>query len=222
MSDAKLRLTEVFHSIQGEGTRTGRPAVFIRLTGCNLRCVWCDSEYTFKGGAWWTLKEIMTYVRSISREKSVDHVCITGGEPLLQPAVLLLMQDLLNAHYEVILETSGSLTLSLVPKGVVKIVDFKPPASGESRKNLWENTAYLVSFQDEVKFVLASRADYEWACAMVEVHMLDVLGTVLLFSPVHDVLAPKDLAKWILEDNRNVVLQLQQHKYIWGSETRGV
>jgi len=223
MSIEKLRISEIFHSIQGEGTRTGFPAVFVRLTGCNLRCTWCDSTYSFTGGTWWDLKSLEEHVRSIVRERAVDHVCITGGEPLLQPAVVSLMQSLLSGPepLEVVLETSGSLSLAQVPRGVVKIVDFKAPGSGEESQNFWDNVHLLEPYQDEVKFVLKDRADYEWACGVVDQHKLLECHAVL-FSPVHGVLDPQELAAWILADARPVMLQLQAHKYIWGADAQGV
>ena len=206
----RLRITEIFHSIQGESTFAGRPCVFVRLTGCQMRCRWCDTEYAFHGGSWLTLDEIEDEVEA--------HGCplveVTGGEPLLQPAVLPLMERLADAGYEVLLETGGGLDISGVDPRVHRIVDVKCPGSGESEANRWENLA-LLTHRDEVKFVLAGEEDYRWATAVVEERGLAEVCPVL-FSPVAGELEPARLAEWMLRDRLPVRFQLQLHKLLWG------
>lgn len=208
----RLRVTEIFLSLQGEGRYSGAPTTFIRLTGCPLRCHYCDTTYAFHGGHWMGLDDILARVR----ENAVDHVCVTGGEPLVQPAVSSFLRELCNAGYRVSLETSGALDISPVDGRVCRVLDIKTPASGESRRNLWSNLSRLTA-HDQIKFVLADRRDYEWARSVVQERGLPGL-CVVWFSPVHGRLSPRHLAQWILEDRLQVRLQVQLHKYLWGDE----
>jgi 7-carboxy-7-deazaguanine synthase len=201
-----VRITEIFYSIQGESTQAGLPCVFVRLTGCNLRCVWCDTPYAFHGGREMTIDEIVAEVGAHPSRR----VEITGGEPLLQEAVHPLMGRLADSGYTVLLETGGSLDLSGVDARVIKIMDLKCPGSGESEKNRWENLGHL-SPQDQVKFVVADRADFEWACRVVRDRDLTAKHAVL-YSPVHGALDPQALSRWILESGLDVRLQIQLHK----------
>lgn len=208
----RLRISEVFHSIQGESSRIGLPTVFVRLTGCPLRCVWCDTEYAFNGGAMSTLSEVLDRVTTFN----CPTVCVTGGEPLAQKACLPLLTALCDRGYSVSLETSGALDVGAVDPRVSRIVDLKAPGSGEVGKNLWANLDYL-NDRDELKLVLASRDDYDWAKAQLVERALAKRCPVL-FSPVQGSLAAADLAAWILEDRLPVRFQLQLHKVLWGSE----
>ena len=210
--EATLRVSEIFFSLQGESTRVGLPTTFVRLTGCPLRCVWCDTEYAFTGGELVTLPEVLVRVA----DYGCPTVCVTGGEPLAQKQCLDLLTALCDAGYSVSLETSGALDIAGVDARVARIMDLKAPDSGERDKNLWSNIDLLTP-NDEVKFVLASNTDYEWAKRMLAQHRLAELCTVL-FSPVADRLAPVDLAEWILRDRLPVRFQLQLHKLLWGSE----
>jgi 7-carboxy-7-deazaguanine synthase len=207
-----LRVSEIFHSIQGESTRVGLPTTFIRLTGCPLRCVWCDTEYAFAGGTLMSLLDIQESVAAVG----CATVCITGGEPLAQKASLSLLAALCDAGYSVSLETSGALSIADVDPRVSRVVDLKAPGSGESSKNLWSNIELLTP-HDELKLVLASEADYLWAKEILASHRLTQCCPVL-FSPVADRLNPAQLAEWILRDRLAVRFQLQMHKAIWGSE----
>lgn len=207
--DGRLRITEIFHSLQGEADSIGWPTVFVRLTGCPLRCTWCDTEYAFHGGAWRDIEAILDEVG----RRGVRHVCVTGGEPLAQKRCLALLTRLCDAGYEVSLETSGALDITGVDARVRRVVDLKAPGSGEVARNRWSNLADLRA-HDQVKFVLAGRADYEWAVAAVREHALASRCTVL-FSPVHGALEPRDLAEWILADRLPVRFQLQLHKLLW-------
>lgn len=213
---AVLRVTEIFHSIQGESTHAGRPCVFVRLTGCNLRCVWCDSAYAFHGGSSMTVREVVERVR----DYGCEWVEITGGEPLLQHDVYELMQALVSERFSVLLETGGSLPIDRVPVGVRRIVNVKCPGSGEVERNHWENLDQLRD-GDELKFVLASRDDYEWAARQVRDRTLDRRSPVL-FSPVHGTLDPGEMARWVLEDRLPVRVQLQLHKMLWPGVEKGV
>jgi 7-carboxy-7-deazaguanine synthase len=212
-----LTVNEIFHSIQGESTHTGRPCVFVRLTACDLRCSWCDTPYAFHEGEKMSVEEVVERVAAYR----CPVVEITGGEPLLQRDVYPLMHRLLERGHIVMLETGGHRSIADVPQDVVKIVDVKCPASGEADKNHWRNLD-LLSPRDEVKFVIQDRADYEFARDVVARHDLPARAAAVLFSPVHGALEPKQLAEWILADRLPVRLQLQVHKYIWGAETRGV
>jgi 7-carboxy-7-deazaguanine synthase len=212
-----LTINEIFHSIQGESTHTGRPCVFVRLTACDLRCSWCDTPYAFTEGEKMTLDDVLERVE----QYGCDLVEITGGEPLLQRDVYPLMEQLLASGKTVMVETGGHRSIRDVPSDVIRIVDVKCPGSGESAKNHWENLD-LLSLRDEVKFVIRDRADYEYAKDVVAGYGLLDRTAAVLFSPVHGVLDAKELAAWILEDRLPVRLQLQAHKYIWDPHTRGV
>lgn len=209
-------MTEIYPSIQGESTHAGKPCVFVRLTGCNLRCTWCDSVFTFTGGQWRALDEVVEEAHAFG----IHTVELTGGEPLLQPAAIPLMQQLLERGHEVLLETSGSLSIAAVPDGVHVILDLKPPDSGEVERNLWENLP-LLQRHHEVKFVIASRRDYEWSRDVLREHALAERCTVL-FSPAWGKVPLADLASWILEDRLPVRFQVQLHKVVWDPEARGV
>lgn len=206
-----LKISEIFHSLQGEATRVGLPTVFIRLTGCPLRCVWCDSAYAFTGGRDMTIAEILAAVAP----HATRQVCVTGGEPLAQKHSLALLVALCDAGYEVSLETSGALDIGAVDPRVARIVDLKAPGSGESARNRWANLELLTP-RDELKFVLADRADYEWARSAIAERALAGRCT-LLFSPVTPGVEPRQLAEWILEDRLPVRLQVQLHKLLWGN-----
>lgn len=211
-----LTVNEIFKSIQGESTHTGRPCIFIRLTGCNLRCTWCDTEYAFYEGKPKSVQDIMDAIEPLG----VPLVEITGGEPLLQDEVYDLMNALIAKHYQVLLETGGGVSVAKVPQQVIKILDVKCPGSGEDSRNLWDNLDHL-NPHDEVKFVLADRADYEWSRTILQQHDVPNKAKVL-FSPVYDRLDLKELAAWVLEDNLPVRVQTQLHKVIWGKDTIGV
>ncbi|WP_412852367.1 7-carboxy-7-deazaguanine synthase QueE [Ectothiorhodospira shaposhnikovii] len=213
-ASGRLRITEIFLSLQGESRSVGWPTVFVRLTGCPLRCGYCDTAYAFTGGAWMTLTQILEQVAGYG----VRHVCVTGGEPLAQPDCLPLLTALCDAGYEVSLETSGALDLALVDPRVIKVMDLKTPASGESGRNRWENLQCLGP-ADQVKFVLCDRADYEWARDSLQAHDLAARAEIL-FSPVHGRLSPRELAEWILADRLPVRFQIQLHKWLW-DDARG-
>jgi 7-carboxy-7-deazaguanine synthase len=211
---SRLRLTEIFLSLQGESDSIGWPTVFVRLTGCPLRCVWCDTEYSFHGGEWHGIDQILATVA----EFGVRHVCVTGGEPLAQKRCLALLEALCDQGFEVSLETSGALDVASVDPRVRKVVDLKAPGSGEESRNLWSNLEHLSS-RDQIKIVLADRKDYDWAVARILEHKLQERCPVL-FSPVHGKLAPRELADWIIADRLPVRFQMQLHKLLWG-ETPG-
>jgi 7-carboxy-7-deazaguanine synthase len=208
----RLRVTEIFHSLQGEARDVGRPTVFVRLTGCPLRCVWCDTEYAFHGGDW---RDIPDIVEEVSKYKT-QHVCVTGGEPLAQKRSLVLLKELCDAGFDVSLETSGAIDVSGVDARVTRVLDLKAPGSGELQRNLWSNLDALTR-HDQIKIVLADRADYEWARDVLAQRTLAQHCDVL-FSPVHGKLAPRDLAEWILADRLPVRMQIQLHKLLWGGE----
>jgi 7-carboxy-7-deazaguanine synthase len=212
-----LTINEIFHSIQGESTHSGRPCVFVRLTACDLRCSWCDTPYAFHEGRKMTVEQVLADVGVFD----CPVVEITGGEPLLQPDVYPLMERLLERGHTVMLETGGHRSIASVPAGVIRIVDVKCPGSGEAEKNDWTNLD-LLTRSDEVKFVIRDRADYDYARRVVAERGLIDRAAAVLFSPVHGVLPARDLAAWILEDRLAVRLQLQAHKYIWSPEARGV
>lgn len=207
----RLRITEIFFSVQGESSRVGLPTVFVRLTGCPLRCVWCDTEYAFNGGAYQYVDDILAEVA----RHGTPYVCVTGGEPLAQKACLTLLTALCDAGFKVSLETSGALDISPVDARVSKIMDLKAPGSGEVDKNLWENLPHLNS-RDELKLVLADETDYLWARDQLRNRGLADLCPVL-FSPVQGSLQPADLAEWLLRDKLAVRMQVQLHKVIWGN-----
>lgn len=205
-----LRITEIFCSLQGEARSIGQPTVFVRLTGCPLRCVYCDTAYAFHGGMIYTLDEILREVAS----HGVPHVCVTGGEPLAQPNCLPLLQALCDAGYEVSLETSGALDLGAVDPRVSRVMDLKTPASGEVSRNLLANIAELGP-HDQVKFVICDEGDYHWAVDMLREHRLDSRAGEVLFSPSYGQQDPRVLAEWILRDRLPVRFQLQLHKLLW-------
>jgi 7-carboxy-7-deazaguanine synthase len=206
-----LRISEIFYSLQGEASRVGLPTVFVRLTGCPLRCTWCDTEYAFTGGSAMEIDEVLAEVgRHPTRQ-----VCVTGGEPLAQKNCLQLLAALCDRGYHVSLETSGALDISEVDPRVSRIMDLKAPGSGESGRNRWENLVHLTP-QDEIKIVVASRADYDWALEVLAQHRLADLCPVLL-SPAQGQLEPFQLADWILTDGLPVRFQLQLHKVLWGN-----
>ena len=211
-----LKINEIYASIQGESSHTGLPCVFIRLTGCNLRCSWCDTAYAFYDGKNLTVEETLQKVETFG----LPLVELTGGEPLLQEDVYPLMEALLKKGYRVMLETSGALPIDKVPEKVIKILDIKCPGSGEEKKNHLENLKFL-SPHDEVKFVLLDRADYEWSRDMLRKYDM-VPSKQVLFSPVYDKLNLKDLSQWILKDRLAVRLQTQLHKVIWSKDAIGV
>jgi 7-carboxy-7-deazaguanine synthase len=208
----RLRITEIFYSLQGEARSVGWPTVFIRLTGCPLRCGYCDTSYAFQGGEWYTLDDILQEVAHYNTR----HVTVTGGEPLAQKPCLDLLSRLCDAGYNVSLETSGALDISGVDKRVIKVMDLKTPGSGEAARNLYANLQHLQP-QDQIKFVLCDRQDYDWAVALLKQHALADKCEVL-FSPVHGQLEPRQLADWILADQLPVRFQLQLHKILWGNE----
>jgi 7-carboxy-7-deazaguanine synthase len=205
-----LKITEIFHSLQGEALQAGLPTVFVRLTGCPLRCVYCDSDYAFYGGAWMHFNDILAEVR----RHGTPHVCVTGGEPLAQKRCTELLTALCAAGFEVSLETSGAVDISVVDSRVVRVMDLKTPDSGEAERNLWSNLEQLTP-RDQIKFVICSRGDYEWARTILRDRGLDGICEVL-FSPAWGQLEARDLAEWILQDRLPVRLQLQLHKLLWG------
>ena len=221
--EAGLRLTEIFYSLQGEALTSGLPTIFVRLTGCPLRCVYCDTEYAFSGGERQSLETIMATIASFPCKR----ICLTGGEPLAQPNAIELMKRLLNDGYEISLETAGALTVENVPPAVSKVMDLKTPSSGEVDKNLWSNLDHLTQ-HDQLKFVIMNHADYEWAKAMLIEHKLNELVGTVWFSPMFNVaddvdeevspdvpVLARELAEWILADALPVRFQLQLHKIIW-------
>ena len=209
--ETALKISEIFHSLQGESSRVGLPTVFIRLSGCPLRCIWCDTAYAFTGGSNMSVAEVQDQVA----QYGCTTVCVTGGEPLAQKGCLDLLRILCDAGYAVSLETSGALDLAGVDTRVAKIMDLKAPDSGESEKNRWENLGELTA-QDEIKFVLASKGDYDWARSVLLERKLDGICQVL-FSPVAGQLDPAQLAGWILRDRLPVRFQLQLHKLLWSN-----
>jgi 7-carboxy-7-deazaguanine synthase len=213
-----MRITEIFHSIQGESSFAGLPCVFVRLTWCNLRCAWCDSEYTFTGGVEMSVDEVLEKVRSYGCQL----VEITGGEPLAQKREgCELAQRLCDEGYTVLVETGGSLDASVLDPRVIKILDVKCPGSGEAHRNFWANLEVL-NPRDEIKFVIKDRADFDFALEVIKNYRLDQREPQVLFSPVWGEVELKDLAEWILQSGGRARMQLQLHKYIWGAEARGV
>ena len=210
-------INEIFHSIQGESTFAGEPCVFVRLTACDLRCRWCDTPYAFHEGRKMSIDDVVAAVEAFG----CPMVEVTGGEPLLQPDVYPLMRRLLASGKTVLLETGGHHSIQDVPAGVIRVVDIKCPASGESERNDWSNLAHLGP-SDQVKFVIADRPDYEFARDVLAREGLDSRCAAVLFSPVHGELDPRTLSEWVLQDRLPVRVQVQLHKYIWDAETRGV
>lgn len=208
----QLRIYEIFYSLQGETRTVGLPTVFVRLSGCPLRCNYCDTAYAFSGGEWMGLGEIVEKVSGYNAR----YVTVTGGEPLAQKHCNELLEKLCDVGYEVSLETSGALSMAEVDSRVVKVMDLKTPASGEVEKNYYENIQYLDS-KDQVKFVICDQQDYEWSCSMLEKYNLSERCEVL-FSASHQALEARKLADWILRDNLPVRMQIQLHKYLWGDE----
>jgi 7-carboxy-7-deazaguanine synthase len=213
MENHSLRITEIFHSLQGETTTVGLPTVFVRLTGCPLRCGYCDTAYAFEGGEKMAIQDILETVANYK----TDYITVTGGEPLAQPQCIELLQQLCDLGYRVSLETSGAMPVKEVDPRVIKIVDLKTPGSGEVSRNLYENINYLQP-EDEVKFVICNRQDYDWSCMQIDQLRLRDTGSEILFSPSQGELSPALLAQWILEDKLRVRMQLQTHKVIWGDE----
>jgi 7-carboxy-7-deazaguanine synthase len=206
-----LRITEIFLSLQGEANTVGRPTVFVRLTGCPLRCQYCDSAYAFSGGELIEEADILNTVKDFG----VGHVTVTGGEPLAQPGALSLMVALADAGLSVSIETSGALSVADVDPRVIKVIDLKTPGSGEVQRNLWENMRHL-NAHDQIKFVVCDRPDYDWARMRCDEHNLYAQVTDVLFSPSHHQLASRDLADWIVADRLPVRMQVQLHKLLWG------
>jgi len=213
----QIRVHEIYESIQGESTFAGLPCTFVRLSRCNLRCRWCDTPQAFEGGTEMSRAAVLEKALSFG----TPLVELTGGEPLLQEGAIPLLRELCDAGRTVLLETSGERDISLVDPRVHRIMDLKAPGSGESHRNRWENVAHLSS-RDEVKIVLADRADYEWAKGVIEEHGLERRVNEVLLSPVWGELDPKDLVKWVLEDEMPVRVQIQMHKVIWDADTQGV
>jgi 7-carboxy-7-deazaguanine synthase len=209
---ARVKLTEVFLSIQGEADSVGWPTVFVRLTGCPLRCHYCDTTYAFHGGEWFSMPQIIDRVRSFD----VPRVCVTGGEPLAQKNCLILLRELCAAGYQVSLETSGALDVAAVDPRVTRVLDIKTPGSGEVTRNRLENLA-LLRPSEQVKFVICNRHDFEWSRDLVRQRGLDA-KCMVLFSPSAEQLPAAQLAQWILEERLMVRLQVQLHKYLWGNE----
>lgn len=221
--EAGLRLTEIFYSLQGEALTSGLPTIFVRLTGCPLRCLYCDTEYAFTGGERQSLETIIETIKSYPCKR----ICLTGGEPLAQPNAIELMKRLLSDGYEISLETAGALTVANVPKAVSKVMDLKTPSSGEVDKNLWSNLDYLTQ-HDQIKFVIMNREDYDWAKTKLSEHKLNELVDTVWFSPMFNVaedideevspdvpVLARELAEWMLADALPVRFQLQLHKIIW-------
>ncbi len=211
MTETTVRLTEIFFSVQGESSYVGLPTIFIRLTGCPLRCVYCDSAYAFEGGTKWHIPEVIKKIR----EFPTSYVCVTGGEPLAQPGCLPLLDELVNEGYQVNLETSGAMPVHEVNPQVVRILDLKTPSSGEVSKNLWENLQYL-GRKDEIKFVIGNDDDFSWAVSKVlEFNLCEKVGSVL-FSPVHGGFELKTFAEKVMNSGLPIRMQVQLHKHIWG------
>ena len=212
VANVSLRVSEIFYSLQGETSRSGLPSAFVRLTGCPLRCSYCDTAYAFTGGITLTLDAILAEVKKFPAR----YICVTGGEPLAQKNCVILLQALCDAGYSVSLETGGALDVSEVDARVVKVLDIKTPASGEVDKNLWGNLSHL-NAQDEIKFVVCDEADYQWARQVLHQQQLAQKCSVL-FSPAQGQLQARDLAEWILRDGLPVRMQMQLHKILWGNE----
>lgn len=208
----RLKITELFYSLQGEALQVGLPTVFVRLTGCPLRCLYCDTTYSFHGGDWRSFDELIDQIKS----HGTPHVCVTGGEPLAQKNCPQFLSRLLDEGFSVSLETSGAMDISVTDQRVIRVLDLKTPDSAECDKNLWDNLQHLTS-QDQIKIVLCSRADYDWAKQVLAEKSLADICTVM-FSPSHEQISATDLAEWILEDRLPVRLQMQLHKLLWGNK----
>lgn len=213
-----LRVTEIFHSIQGESTHAGRPCAFVRLTGCPMRCVWCDSEYTFTGGDHLSIDEVLAQVRAMG----CNLVEVTGGEPLAQPHAFTLIKKLCEEGYEVLVETGGYVSTETLDPRAKIILDVKCPGSGEDARNHWPNLDVLRADKDEVKFVIANRSDWDFARDIIERFELEKRAKAVLISPIWNGVDLQEVAAWITSSGLNVRMQLQMHKYIWGPEARGV
>ena len=211
-SAGRLKLTEIFLSLQGEAREAGWPTVFVRLTGCPLRCQYCDTTYAFHGGQWWTQEAILDKVAAFGAR----HVCVTGGEPLAQKACIPLLARLCDAGHAVSLETSGALDIAAVDPRVSRVLDIKTPGSGEVARNLWSNLDHLTA-HDQIKFVICSREDFDWARGVLEKHRLDAICDVF-FSPSFGKVQARELAEWILAERLPVRFQMQLHKILWGDE----
>lgn len=218
VTEKTVRLIEVYASIQGESTWAGLPCTFVRFARCNLRCTWCDTTYSFTGGEVWALEKVVAECARLGPRL----VEITGGEPLLQKECADLCEELIARGFTVLIETSGSLPINVLPREVVKIMDLKCPDSGECEKNLWENLAHLDPAQDEVKFVIASRRDYEWTRDTIRDHRLETRCKDVLLSPAFGLVEPRDIVAWMLEDALPARFQLQMHKFIWDPKQKGV
>lgn len=210
---ATLRITEIFYSLQGEARTVGRPTVFIRLTGCPLRCQYCDTVYAFSGGVTYTLGDILSELK----QYNTRYVTVTGGEPLAQPDCIELLKRLCDLEYEVSLETSGAMDVASVDPRVIKVLDLKTPGSEEVHRNMESNIAFL-NIHDQVKFVICNKDDYRWACEKVSEFKLAEKVSDVLFSPSNEELEARELADWILTDQLNVRLQVQLHKYLWDNK----
>jgi len=213
-----LRVTEIFYSLQGESTHAGRPCAFVRLTGCPMRCVWCDSEYTFTGGDHLSIDEVLAQVQAMG----CNLVEVTGGEPLAQPQAFTLINKLCDEGYEVLVETGGYVSTELVDPRAKIILDVKCPGSGEDARNYWPNLEVLRADKDEVKFVIANREDWDFARDIIERFDLEKRAKAVLISPIWNGMDLQEVAGWITSSGLNVRMQLQMHKYIWGPEARGV
>ena len=211
-AQTRLKITEIFHSLQGEATNVGLPTVFIRLTGCPLRCDYCDTAYAFSGGEWIDIEAIISNIK----QYNTPHITVTGGEPLAQKNCIELLNQLCNLNYDVSLETSGAILVDQVDKRVVKVLDVKTPASKEDSKNKFENFMFL-NAKDQVKFVICDENDYRWSKQLIDEHKLESRCEIL-FSPSHDQLEATVLANWVLKDKLNVRFQIQLHKYLWGDK----
>lgn len=211
-AQTRLKITEIFHSLQGEAANVGLPTVFIRLTGCPLRCDYCDTAYAFSGGEWIDIEAIISNIK----QYNTPHITVTGGEPLAQKNCIELLNQLCNLNYDVSLETSGAILVDQVDKRVVKVLDVKTPASKEDSKNKFENFMFL-NAKDQVKFVICDENDYRWSKQLIDEHKLESRCEIL-FSPSHDQLDATVLANWVLKDKLNVRFQIQLHKYLWGDK----
>jgi len=211
-AQTRLKISEIFHSLQGEASNVGLPTVFIRLTGCPLRCDYCDTAYAFTGGEWMDIDDIISKIKPYN----TPHITVTGGEPLAQKSCLVLLNQLCDLNYDVSLETSGAILVDQVDKRVVKVIDVKTPASKEESKNKFENFMFL-NAGDQVKFVICDENDYRWSKQLIDEHKLESKCEIL-FSPSHDQLDATVLANWVLEDKLNVRFQIQLHKYLWGDK----